>query len=158
MRAYSDFVIRGLGLQEFTHYAQPEPNRTIVITYMARRGTYVENRCLCMYTIMSNVAIKCTFDIINVDPTYRLVQRLRSGRRRSTATRRAPSSCATFGRDSAAERWAAWLQTMPNSWGACGRDCGRSASPGKASGISSCKTWTTMVAPIIHKYSNSWSQ
>ena len=38
VRAYSDFVIRGLGLQEFAHYAQPEPNRTIVITYMARRG------------------------------------------------------------------------------------------------------------------------
>eukprot|EP01036_Dinobryon_divergens_P033044 gene33044-42754_t len=39
VRAYSDFVIRGLGLQEFTHYAQPEPNRTIVITYMARRAS-----------------------------------------------------------------------------------------------------------------------
>jgi len=37
VRAYSDFVIRGLNLQSHTHYARSQPDRTITITYMARR-------------------------------------------------------------------------------------------------------------------------
>lgn len=37
VRAYSDFVIRGLNLQSKTHYALEAPSKTIVITYMARR-------------------------------------------------------------------------------------------------------------------------
>ena len=32
VRAYSDFVIRGLGLQEQTHYAKETPEKTITIT------------------------------------------------------------------------------------------------------------------------------
>ena len=39
VRAYSDFVIRSLGLQHRTHYAQPTPPKTIRITYMSRRAT-----------------------------------------------------------------------------------------------------------------------
>lgn len=37
VRAYSDYVIRGLQLQGSTHYARPSPSDTIVVTYMARR-------------------------------------------------------------------------------------------------------------------------
>ena len=37
VRAYSDFIIRGLNLHLHTHYASPAPSRTIVITYMSRR-------------------------------------------------------------------------------------------------------------------------
>jgi hypothetical protein len=37
VRAYSDMVIRGLGLQGLTHYAQPAPSKTVTITWMARR-------------------------------------------------------------------------------------------------------------------------
>lgn len=32
VRAYSDFVIRGLGLQDQTHYAKETPEKTITIT------------------------------------------------------------------------------------------------------------------------------
>jgi len=39
VRAYSDFVIRGLGLQAQTHYAQPRPSTTVTVTYMARRAS-----------------------------------------------------------------------------------------------------------------------
>ena len=39
MRAYSDYVIRGLGLQAQTHYAQPRPSTTVTVTYMARRAS-----------------------------------------------------------------------------------------------------------------------
>jgi hypothetical protein len=35
--SYSDFVIRSLHLQSFSHYALPKPSRTITITYMSRR-------------------------------------------------------------------------------------------------------------------------
>lgn len=38
IRAYSDFVIRGLGLQTATHYANAEPLKLVVVTYMARRS------------------------------------------------------------------------------------------------------------------------
>ena len=37
VRAYSDFILRGLQLQQHSHYAQPSPSRTITITYMSRR-------------------------------------------------------------------------------------------------------------------------
>ena len=37
VRAYSDYVIRGLGLQGRTHYAAATPSDTVVVTYMARR-------------------------------------------------------------------------------------------------------------------------
>jgi hypothetical protein len=39
VRAYSDYVIRGLGLHTATHYAQPAPSRTVTVTYMARRAS-----------------------------------------------------------------------------------------------------------------------
>ena len=39
VRAYSDYVIRGLGLHPTTHYAQPTPSTTITVTYMARRAS-----------------------------------------------------------------------------------------------------------------------
>jgi EGF domain-specific O-GlcNAc transferase len=39
VRAYSDFIIRGLGLHELTHYAQPKPNATVVVTFLARRAS-----------------------------------------------------------------------------------------------------------------------
>ena len=39
VRAYADFVVRGLGLQAQTHYAQPRPARTVTVTYMARRAS-----------------------------------------------------------------------------------------------------------------------
>lgn len=39
VRAYSDYVIRGMGLQHRTHYASPAANRTIVVTWMARRAS-----------------------------------------------------------------------------------------------------------------------
>jgi hypothetical protein len=39
VRAYSDYVIRGLNLQSKTHYANPRPLRTVVVTYMARRAS-----------------------------------------------------------------------------------------------------------------------
>ena len=41
MRAYADFIVRGMGLQGSTHYAQPSPSKTVVITYMARRASTV---------------------------------------------------------------------------------------------------------------------
>jgi hypothetical protein len=37
LRAYSDFVIRGMQLQHLVHYAQPAPLRKIVVTWIARR-------------------------------------------------------------------------------------------------------------------------
>ena len=39
VRAYSDYVIRGLNLQHFTHYAQSNPSNKVVVTYMARRAS-----------------------------------------------------------------------------------------------------------------------
>ena len=41
VRAYADFVIRGMNLQSFTHYAEPSPRKDVVITYMARRASTV---------------------------------------------------------------------------------------------------------------------
>eukprot|EP00607_Mallomonas_marina_P003658 CAMPEP_0182426666 /NCGR_PEP_ID=MMETSP1167-20130531/13178_1 /TAXON_ID=2988 /ORGANISM="Mallomonas Sp, Strain CCMP3275" /LENGTH=668 /DNA_ID=CAMNT_0024608273 /DNA_START=139 /DNA_END=2145 /DNA_ORIENTATION=+ len=41
IRAYSDFVIRGLNLQTLTHYAQSSPSKTVQVTYMARRASTV---------------------------------------------------------------------------------------------------------------------
>ena len=41
IRAYTDYIIRGLNLQAYTHYAQPAPSKRIVITYMARRPSTV---------------------------------------------------------------------------------------------------------------------
>ena len=38
VRAYSDFMIRGLQLQTDSHYARPEPEKTVTVTYMARRA------------------------------------------------------------------------------------------------------------------------
>eukprot|EP01041_Mallomonas_annulata_P009040 gene9040-18722_t len=37
VRAYSDFVIRGMQLQGKTHYSQSIPSKTVVVTFMARR-------------------------------------------------------------------------------------------------------------------------
>jgi hypothetical protein len=39
VRAYSDYVIRGLGLQAASHYARSTPSDTVVVTYMARRAS-----------------------------------------------------------------------------------------------------------------------
>ena len=39
IRAYSDFIIRGMNLQRLTHYAQPKPLQMITVTYMARRAS-----------------------------------------------------------------------------------------------------------------------
>lgn len=39
VRAYSDFVIRSFNLQQFSHYASPEPKREVVVTYLTRRPT-----------------------------------------------------------------------------------------------------------------------
>lgn len=41
VRAYSDFVIRGLNLQKYSHYAMNTPPKVIQITYMARRASSV---------------------------------------------------------------------------------------------------------------------
>jgi len=41
VRAYADYVTRGMGLQGLTHYAAPAPRRTVVVTYMARRASSV---------------------------------------------------------------------------------------------------------------------
>ncbi len=38
VRGYADFIIRGMGLQGFTHYAHPKPPKTVVIT------------CVCQWT------------------------------------------------------------------------------------------------------------
>jgi hypothetical protein len=38
VRAYADFVIRGLQLQSESHYAKAAPEDTVTITYMARRA------------------------------------------------------------------------------------------------------------------------
>ncbi|CAN0473902.1 unnamed protein product, partial [Ascophyllum nodosum] len=38
VRAYSDFVIRGLALQGETRYASP-PSKKVVVTWMARRSS-----------------------------------------------------------------------------------------------------------------------
>ena len=37
MRAYSDWMVRGLGLQMATHFALPVPPADLVVTFMARR-------------------------------------------------------------------------------------------------------------------------
>jgi hypothetical protein len=39
LRAYADWVVRGLGLQAATHFARPTPPRTLVVTFMARRSS-----------------------------------------------------------------------------------------------------------------------
>lgn len=39
IRAYSDFIIRGMNLQSLTHYAQPVADKTITVTYLARRAS-----------------------------------------------------------------------------------------------------------------------
>ena len=39
VRAYSDFMIRGMNLQALSHYAKPTPDQTVVITFMARRAS-----------------------------------------------------------------------------------------------------------------------
>ena len=41
VRAYSDFVIRGLGLQHKTHYAQAVPSKAVRVTFMSRRASSV---------------------------------------------------------------------------------------------------------------------
>lgn len=41
VKAYADFVIRGMGLEQHTHYAEPTPSKTVTITYMARRASTV---------------------------------------------------------------------------------------------------------------------
>ena len=41
VRAYSDFIIRGMNLQSSSHYASAKPSQEIVITYMARRPSTV---------------------------------------------------------------------------------------------------------------------
>ena len=41
VRAYSDFVIRGLGLQGSTHYALSAPSSTVRVTFMTRRASSV---------------------------------------------------------------------------------------------------------------------
>jgi hypothetical protein len=41
VRAYADFVIRGLNLQKFTRYAEPKPSNVVHVTYMARRPSVV---------------------------------------------------------------------------------------------------------------------
>ena len=41
VKAYADFVIRGMGLQDYTHYAQPAPSKVVTITYMSRRASTV---------------------------------------------------------------------------------------------------------------------
>eukprot|EP01038_Epipyxis_sp_PR26KG_P009752 gene9752-13119_t len=37
VRAYADYVIRGMGLQSKTHYANTQPLTTVVVTYMSRK-------------------------------------------------------------------------------------------------------------------------
>ncbi len=37
VKAYADYIIRGLNLQKYTHYSLKLPSKTIVVTYMARR-------------------------------------------------------------------------------------------------------------------------
>ena len=39
--AYADFIIRGMGLQQFTHYAQEFPSTTVHVIYMSRRASVV---------------------------------------------------------------------------------------------------------------------
>ena len=39
VKAYSDFIIRGLHLEAQSHYFRPAPSEEVVITYMARRST-----------------------------------------------------------------------------------------------------------------------
>ena len=39
VKAYSDFVIRGMGLQGLSHYASPTPSKEVRILYMARRSS-----------------------------------------------------------------------------------------------------------------------
>lgn len=39
VKAYSDFVIRGMGLQAHSHYASATPSKEIHILYMARRSS-----------------------------------------------------------------------------------------------------------------------
>ena len=41
VKAYADFVIRGMGLQSYTHYAQQTPSKVVTITYMSRRASTV---------------------------------------------------------------------------------------------------------------------
>ncbi|RYH16238.1 glycosyltransferase family 61 protein [archaeon] len=37
MRAWADFVIRGLGLQAYTHYAMSQPSKVVRVSYLTRR-------------------------------------------------------------------------------------------------------------------------
>jgi hypothetical protein len=39
LRAYSDYVIRGLGLQRSSHYARPAPSKEVVVAYVDRRSS-----------------------------------------------------------------------------------------------------------------------
>jgi hypothetical protein len=39
VRSYADFIIRGMELQKFTHYSQPQPSKTVTVTYLARRAS-----------------------------------------------------------------------------------------------------------------------
>jgi hypothetical protein len=39
VRSYADYVLRGLGLQLQTHYAQHVPSKTVMVTWMARRAS-----------------------------------------------------------------------------------------------------------------------
>jgi len=39
VRAYADYVVRGLGLERQTHYAQEAPPKKVVVTWMARRAS-----------------------------------------------------------------------------------------------------------------------
>jgi len=41
VRAYADFVIRGMNLQSATRYAQKNPSKTVVVSYMTRRPSVV---------------------------------------------------------------------------------------------------------------------
>lgn len=39
LRGYSDLVIRGMGLQNSTHYAASAPSKRVVVTFLARRAS-----------------------------------------------------------------------------------------------------------------------
>lgn len=39
VKAYSDFIIRGMGLQSLTHYQNAKPSKNVQITFMARRSS-----------------------------------------------------------------------------------------------------------------------
>ncbi|CAM9414867.1 unnamed protein product, partial [Hapterophycus canaliculatus] len=74
VRAYADFVIRGLGLQGMTSYAYP-PSKKVIVTWMARRSSVQwPERAFCSEDGKGSFFTCDYFEHLDVRPLQRMVK------------------------------------------------------------------------------------